>query len=196
MIKKIILITTFFFLFLANIYSAANYYQLPEGAQLNKDTVASAEKDVIMNIQNVNYFEAGYLSDEYSGTGSLPESNGDVILTPGDNGLATGVVYVYWAYATDDKFSMKLSIDGPMRIEGDETSSTIDWKAVNNDENITITDSSAHTWSFNGDDDLFHSAMENGIRFDISTTESFIGKKAGEYKGYLTLTIIPAGGSN
>lgn len=195
MIKRILLIAIFFFLFLMNIYSDY-YYELPAGTELNRDTKAGTEKDITMNIQNINYFEAGFLSDEYSGTGSLPLSNGDVILIPDDNGAASGAVYVYWAYATDDKFSMELSIDGPMRIEGDETSSEINWEVSNDNQNIKITDSTPHTWSFNDKDDLFHSTIEKGILLNIKTTESFIGKKVGDYTGYLTLTIKPEGGSN
>ena len=195
MIKRILLIAIFFFLFLMNIYSDY-YYELPAGTELNRDTKAGTEKDITMNIQNINYFEAGFLSDEYSGTGSLPLSNGDVILIPDDNGVATGAIYVYWTYATDDKFSMELSIDGPMRIEGDETSSEINWEVSNDNQNIKITDSTPYTWSFNDKDDLFHSTIEKGILLNITTTESFIGKKVGDYTGYLTLTIKPEGGSN
>lgn len=155
-----------------------------ELTEITGNSEASVSKEVTMNTHNINYFEVGFITEEYSGNGSPAISNDVLPLILNNDGYASTSIYVFWAYATDDKFSIELSMT-PLAFEDQDT---IAWKASNG-TGINITpESNPYIWEFN-QNGHFSSDFEEGVLLNLETTEPIEGKIAGLYDGALVLTI-------
>ena len=186
MIRKVILLLVIFSMIVPSAVYAISYTDIEIGQNglTSADNGVKATADVSVDFKNISYFEIGFLSSEYSGSGNLPLSNSAIVMEVGDDGVATGSVYVYWGYATNDYFNINLSITDLGSEEGDE----IGLEATVEDE--TVTSESPYKWEFNTNNNgRYTSEFNRGVIVDFKTTESVYGKKAVDYTGTLTLTI-------
>ena len=135
MIRKVIFILVIFSMIVPFAVYAVSYTDIEIGQNglTSADNGVKATADVSVDFRNISYFEIGFLSSEYSGSGNLPLSNSAIAMEVGDDGVATGSVYVYWGYATNDYFNINLSIAPLVSGNGDE----IDLEAVVKGETVT-----------------------------------------------------------
>lgn len=156
---------------------------------VDSSTSASVSKELTMNTDRIDYFEIGFLSSPYAGTGAPAISSSTVELDLHDDGYASGSIYVFWSYATDDKFRIELSITD-LAFENQDS---IKWNVSALDNEINVVPSGKpYAWSFN-EDSRFSSGLEKGVLLNLETTETVFDKLVGVYEGSITLTITSDG---
>lgn len=181
----------FVFLFFA---SAADQVVSPTEEELNSGTAMTAQVPVTLNPSQINYFETGFITQPYYGKGSPSVSNDVLVLELGEDGYATGSIYVYWVYATSDNVAINLSISKLASDPDSGTSSKIGWSVSCNGKTITSADSpeadSPEQIVQLNDGTGFKKGADGTTKLDITTTESVDGKPAVDYQGTITLKVV------
>ena len=201
--RRIVLISSFVFVFL--FFASAADQVVSTTAELNSGTAMTAQVPVTLNPSQINYFETGFITQPYSGEGSPSVSNDVLVLELGDDGYATGSIYVYWVYATSDNVAINLSIsDLASAPDSSGTSSQIDWSVSCNGKTITSADSpeadspEADSPEADSPEQIvqlndgtgFKKGANGTTKLDITTTESVDGKPAVDYQGTITLKVV------
>ena len=202
--RRIVLISSFMFVFLF-FASAADQVVSPTEEELNSGTPMTAQVPVTLNPSQINYFETGFITQPYYGKGSPSVSNDVLVLELGDDGYATGSIYVYWVYATSDNVAINLSISKLKSApDSSGTSSQIDWSVSCNGKTIASADSpeedspeedspeadSPEQIVQLNDGTGFKKGADGTTKLDITTTESVDGKPAVDYQGTITLKVV------
>lgn len=193
MTKKSFLIFMIFSVFVLSAVNSVSYTDVEIGQNGLDSTYngVKATADVSVDFGRISYFEAGFLTSQYTGSGNLPLSNSDIVMNVGDDGIATGSVYVYWGYASNDYFNISLGVS-PLTSEEDDE---IALEATIGE--TTVTSETPYKWEFNtGEDGRYTSAFEPGVLVEFKTAEAVYGEKAVDYTGTLTLTITTDQGGN
>ena len=191
--RRIVLISSFVFVFL--FFASAADQVVSTTAELNSGTAMTAQVPVTLNPSQINYFETGFITQPYSGDGSPSVSNDVLVLELGDDGYATGSIYVYWVYATSDNVAINLAISKLKSApDSSGTSSQIDWSVSCNGKTITSADSpeadSPEQIVQLNDGTGFKKGADGTTKLDITTTESVDGKPAVDYQGTITLKVV------
>ena len=191
--RRIVLISSFVFVFL--FFASAADQVVSTTAELNSGTAMTAQVPVTLNPSQINYFETGFITQPYSGEGSPSVSNDVLVLELGDDGYATGSIYVYWVYATSDNVAINLAISKLKSApDSSGTSSQIDWSVSCNGKTITSADSpeadSPEQIVQLNDGTGFKKGADGTTKLDITTTESVDGKPAVDYQGTITLKVV------
>ena len=191
--RRIVLISSFVFVFL--FFASAADQVVSTTAELNSETAMTAQVPVTLNPSQINYFETGFITQPYSGDGSPSVSNDVLVLELGDDGYATGSIYVYWVYATSDNVAINLAISKLKSApDSSGTSSQIDWSVSCNGKTITSADSpeadSPEQIVQLNDGTGFKKGADGTTKLDITTTESVDGKPAVDYQGTITLKVV------
>lgn len=186
--RRIVLISSFMFVFLF-FASAADQVVSPTEKELNSGTAMTAQVPVTLNPSQINYFETGFITQPYSGKGSPSVSNDVLVLELGEDGYATGSIYVYWVYATSDNVAINLSISELASDPDSGTSSKIGWSVSYNGKTITSADSPEQIVQLN-DGTGFKKGADGTKKLDITTTESLDGKPAVDHQGTITLKVV------
>ena len=191
--RRIVLISSFVFVFL--FFASAADQVVSTTAELNSGTAMTAQVPVTLNPSQINYFETGFITQPYSGDGSPSVSNDVLVLELGDDGYATGSIYVYWVYATSDNVAINLAISKLKSApDSSGTSSQIDWSVSCNGKTITSADSpeadSPEQIVLLNDGTGFNKGADGTTKLDITTTESVDGKPAVDYQGTITLKVV------
>ena len=152
----------------------------------------TSAKDVHLKLDGIDYFEAGFLTESYSGTGSPAISYDELPLAIDDDGRASGSIYIYWAYATNDKFHIDIGISDSLKTEDDQSS--MEWTVTGEGISLGKDNLTDEVASFNADGG-FSSAMEKGKLLTISTVDTVYGKSADAHYGTITLSIVADGGA-
>lgn len=185
--RRIVLISSFVFVFLF-FASATDQVVSPTEKELNSGTPMTAQVPVTLNPSQINYFETGFITQPYYGKGSPSVSNDVLVLELGDDGYATGSIYVYWVYATSDNVAINLSISELASApDSSGTSSKIDWSVSCNGKTITSAApvQIVHLNYGTG----FAKGADGTTKLDI-TTKSVDGKPAVDYQGTITLKVV------
>ena len=188
--KKIML---FFILILTlspSVFGAAEYHET-RSTEGNPMSSGSAEKIVQLDVNNADYFEAGFATDPYKGGAPVfnpndSESNAIVLVADYNTLIASGSVYVYWFYGTAQ--SLKLEVGCTPLVS--ETEESIPLEIVYEGSKISSENSDARL-------NVFSRASSNNYIIDYGSTDpalqittgSLLGKSAGTYTGYITLYI-------
>ena len=192
--KKLILLSSALFIFLAGVY--ADTVAKTEN-ELRPNTQLSAQLPVTLPLKEVNYFETGFIIEPFDGTGSPSVSNDPVNLTLNSEGTASGSVYVYWVYATSDKVSINMSIS-EMKAMSDSSSDVvsdaeIDWDVSCNDEKTAKPGQPVLLVELN-DGNSFTSGSCGDYLLSIKTG-SVDDKLSANYEGIITLQIVSDDGT-
>ena len=186
--RRIVLISSFMFVFL--FFASAVDQVVSTTAELNSGTAMTAQVPVTLNPSQINYFETGFITQPYYGKGSPSVSNDVLVLELGDDGYATGSIYVYWVYATSDNVAINLSIsDLASAPDSSGTSSQIDWSVSYEETTITPTNGPVQIVHLN-DGTGFAKGAVWMTKLDIKTTESLDGKPAVDHQGTITLKVV------
>ena len=186
--RRIVLISSFVFVFL--FFASATDQVVSTTAELNSGTAMTAQVPVTLNPSQINYFETGFITQPYYGKGSPSVSNDVLVLELGDDGYATGSIYVYWVYATSDNVAINLAISKLKSApDSSGTSSQIDWSVSCNGKTITSADSPEQIVQLI-DGTGFKKGADGTKKLDITTTESVDGKPAVDYQGTITLKVV------
>lgn len=187
--RRIVLISSFVFVFLFFASAAADQV-VSSTAELNSGTAMTAQVPVTLNPSQIDYFETGFITQPYSGDGSPSVSNDVLVLELGEDGYATGSIYVYWVYATSDNVAINLSIsDLASAPDSSGTSSQIGWSVSCDGKTITSANSSVQIVHLN-DGTGFTNGADWKTKLDITTTESLDGKPAVDHQGTITLKVV------
>lgn len=186
--RRIVLISSFVFVFLF-FASAADQVVSPTEEELNSGTPMTAQVPVTLNPSQINYFETGFITQPYSGEGSPSVSNDVLVLELGEDGYATGSIYVYWVYATSDNVAINLSIS-KLASDPDSsgTSSQIGWSV--SCDGKTITSANLPVQIVHRNDGTGFKRAYWMTKLDIATTESLDGKPAVDHQGTITLEVV------
>ena len=187
--KKIML----FFILILTLFPAvfgAEYHET-RSTEDNPMTPGSAEKIVQLDVNNADYFEAGFATEPYKGGAPVfnpddSESNAIVLVADYNTLIASGSVYVYWFYGTAQ--SLKLEVGCTPLVS--ETDDSIPLEIVYAGSKISSENSDARL-------NVFSRASSNNYIIDYGSTDSalqittgsLLGKSAGTYTGYITLYI-------
>ena len=167
--RRIVLISSFVFVFL--FFASAADQVVSTTAELNSGTAMTAQVPVTLNPSQINYFETGFITQPYSGDGSPSVSNDVLVLELGEDGYATGSIYVYWADPDSG------------------SSSKIDWSVSCDGKTITSANSPVQIVHLN-DGTGFAKGADWMTKLDITTTESLDGKPAVDHQGTITLEVV------
>lgn len=184
---RTVFISSFMFVFL--FFASAADQVVSTTAELSSETAMTAQVPVTLNPSQINYFETGFITQPYSGDGSPSVSNDVLVLGLGDDGYATGSIYVYWVYATSDNVAINLSISDLASDPDSGTRSKIGLSVSCDGKTINSADSPVQIVQLN-DGTGFTKGADGMTKLDITTTESVDGKPAVDHQGTITLKVV------
>lgn len=191
--KKIAMLISIFILTLIPSVFGAEYREFHETRSGGNSSMQPgfAEKEIQLDVNSTNYFEAGFATEPYNGGSPVfdPDdkvSNAIVLDSDFDNLIASDSIYVYWFYGTIQSLKLEIGCTALTSETGESITLNLsyDGKSISSEN----PDARLNVFSKESSQNFVidYGSTDSAIQM---TSDSLLGKKSGTYTGYVTLYI-------